>query len=96
MTSCSTPRLLPRESVPVATLASPQAHRSLPVDNIVIYREAPVRVRDSAGAGGGCQCRGDRRLRIGAPKGTERFQTGPEALGRGTLPQDWNLMPICK
>ena len=51
-----------------------------------------MRVRGSAGAGGvfasvvgieGCES--------GAPKGAERFQTGQEALGRGRLPQGWNL-----
>ena len=56
-----------------------------------------MRVRGSAGAGGVCAsvvgiaCR-----ESGAPKGAERFQTGPEALGRGRLPQRWNAMPICK
>ena len=32
----------------------------------------------------------------GAPKGAERFPTGPEALGRGRRPRGWNSMPICK
>ena len=44
------------------TLASPDPHRTLTLDNIVIYGEGPVRVRGSAGADGVCQRRGDAAL----------------------------------
>jgi hypothetical protein len=65
--------------VPVAT---PQPRRSLPVDNIVIYGEATARVRGSAGAGGVCQRRGDRLLRVW---GAERGGAVPEwARGAGS------------
>ena len=49
------------QAVPVGTR---QPRRSLAVDNIVIYGEATVRVRGSAGAGGVCQRCGDSMLRV--------------------------------
>jgi hypothetical protein len=54
----SGPRFL-RTLPQTVSRASPDTRRRLPVDNIVIYRESPVRVRGSAGAGGVCQRRGD-------------------------------------
>jgi len=56
-----------RQAVPVGT---PYPRRRRTVDNIVIFGEATVRVRGSAGAGEVCQRRGDSMWRVwGAERG---------------------------